>query len=175
MSDTIPSISAPDGRDAPIPSELALELDPKAMTFSLIKAGLSYRLRLNNLGQSPIIGLRIHSDLISAHASKADDEQLRGPDMAHAKLHKVDQINPGQNVEISGDLDILLDDIELIHHGEKKMFLPLARFRLIGAGTRPQKRAFVIGQAAPDGTKIRPFRLDSGQSSHKEILSRPLG
>lgn len=154
---------------------IALELSPQKLSFTLIRASISYRLTLRNIGEMPIIGLRIHSDLITAHASKPDDEQLSGPDMSQAETQKIARLDPEQSAILSGNQALILADAQIIHYGTRKMLLPLMRFRLIGAGTPPLIRAFVIGHSAPDGEKLRPFRLDSGAAQHDDIAAHALG
>lgn len=167
MDDTIASDENPPRP----PSNLELELDPKQLSFTLMKAHVAYRLILRNVGEASIISLRVHADLISAHASNDDDEQLRGPDMAHTQLQKIARIDPGETAEISGNIELAFAQVQLIHHGEKQLLLPLARFRLIGAGITPLIRAFVLGQPSPEDGRIRPFRLDSGTRLYDEIVA----
>lgn len=158
----------------PPPSPVELTLDPQRLSFSLMKARLSYRLTLRNTGEMPIISLRVHSDLISAHASQGDDEHLLGPDMAEAKLQKIAQLDPDESVELKGEVDLLVAEVKVINHGDKMLLLPLIRFRLIGAGTPPLICAYVLGQPSPEGERVRPFRLDNGPSAHKEIIAHLL-
>lgn len=156
----------------PPPSPVKLTLEPLRLSFSLMKAKLSYRVTLRNLGEMPIVSLRLHSDLISAHASQGDEDHLLGPDMAEAKLQKIAQLNPDESIELKCDVDMLLADVMVINHGDKKLFLPLTRFRLIGAGTPPLIRAFVLGQPSPEGERVRPFLLDGGPAALTEIVAQ---
>lgn len=172
--DVSDQVSAEANENTPPPSVIELELNPLRLSFSLMRATLSYRLTLRNIGKMPVVSLRVHSDLISAHASRPEDEQLLGPDMGQAHTQKIAQLGPEQSIELKGDRSLLLAEVEVIHHGSKKMILPLIRFRLIGAGTPPLIRAFVVGQPAPDGGKLRPFRLDSGTAQRDEIAAHAL-
>src|SRR5690606_1750871 len=55
---------------------LRIALEPARLSVSLLNATLSYRILLTNLGDVPLRDISIDGDMISAHASLSQEEQI---------------------------------------------------------------------------------------------------
>lgn len=131
------------------------------MSISLVNATLRYRLRVTNRGDGPQ-DLAAGLDMISAHASRAEADQLGQSDQPLPTVHRAAALPPGESVEWTGDLRLRLDQIQAIRQGPAALFVPLVRLQLTGA-TETRRAALVIGQTPPTATgRLIPFRLDEG-------------
>lgn len=152
---------------------LMLELFPTRLSIGPTRVLLNWRLDLTNNGAAHIVALRVWSDMVSAHSSIPSAEQLGSPDMDHAKLHQIAQLDPGAHQSIVGEWQIPRDAVRPVDNSPDKLILPLARLRCIGAGIAPLRQAFVIGQppfAAEE--KLRALLLSSDMQFHSNLSAR---
>ena len=116
----VPQIERP--RLAPAPSAtpatggaepgepLRVALEPLRMSLTLLNATLAYRLEITNRGASPLTGLSIGADMISAHASISREEQLAGPGAGAAPLQRIERLAPGESRVVSGEFRVPFSD-----------------------------------------------------------------
>lgn len=159
---------------------LAIQLEAQNLNCSLVYASLAYRLALTNQAQTETGPLRIFGDIISAHASLSQRDQLSL--VGAPKLHDLASIPPGESVTVSGQLRMAMAQITPIQQGRAPLFVPLARFQVAQADAVAAEaqsdapattRVFVVGQAAESpGGGLRPFRLDQMPGTVRELDQR---
>lgn len=150
---------------------LQVALEPLRLSLTLMNATLDYRLEVSNRGTSPITGLKIGADMISAHASMSREEQLAGPGQGSAPSQSIERLEPGESKVISGAFRVPFSQIVPIRQGKTALLLPLARFRVEAEGARPVVRTFVVGQPG-EGSALQPFRLDLGPRIYPHLTQR---
>jgi hypothetical protein len=169
-TDAAPQIERPrlaprDPRPAPNPAHnaepLQVSLEPLRLSLTLMNATLTWRLELANRGRTPLTGLKIGADMISAHASLSREEQLSGPRGDGAQVQRIERLEPGESRVIAGEFRLPFPQIVPIRQGNTALLLPLARFRVEGDGAGPVVRTFAVGQPG-QGSGLQPFRLDQG-------------
>src|SRR5690606_6887695 len=138
---------------------------------TLLNATLAYRLEITNRGASPLTGLSIGADMISAHASISREEQLAGPGAGAAPLQRIERLAPGESRVVSGEFRVPFSQIRPIRQGNAALLLPLARFRVEAEGARPVVRTFAVGEAG-SGAGLQPFRLDQGPRVYPRLAQR---
>lgn len=151
---------------------LQVALEPQRLSLTLLNATLTWRLELSNAGPTPLTGLVIGADMISAHASMTKEEQLSGPGASPAVAdQRIDRLEPGESHTLSGEFRLPLSQIVPIRQGKAALLLPLARFRVEADGSRPLVRTFAVGQPG-SGAGLQPFRLDEGPRIFPHLIQR---
>ncbi|WP_340587061.1 hypothetical protein [Erythrobacter alti] len=159
---------------------LELDLHPTRLSVGPTRVLLNWRLDLANTSGSHIIALRVWSDMVSAHSSVPSEEQLGGPDMEEARLNTIAQLEPGTKANLMGEWQISRNAVRAVENSRDSLILPLARFRLVGAGITPQRRAFVIGSPpAPGEKRLRALQLTGeiqilARLSAREVTQAPV-
>jgi hypothetical protein len=154
---------------------LRIALEPARLSVSLLNATLSYRLLLTNQGDHALRDISIDGDMISAHASLSEAEQLAAPNSKLENRHLLRTLSPGETRVVTGDFALPLPLIRPIRKGEATLFVPLARLRIVsgGANTQVLVQTSVVGQRSPrPGGGLRPFRLDLGPRIYSELGQR---
>lgn len=165
--------------EAPIrlPQGIAITLEARRLSASLMATTLSYRLTLTNRTGQPLSALAIEGDMIAAHASLPPERQIASSAQRLELRHALVSLAPGDSAEFSGDLRLPLSAITPIRAGDAAYFVPLARLR-IEASTAAgiplvEAQTFVIGELAErPGAPLRPFRLDLGPRNYQNIGQR---
>jgi hypothetical protein len=158
---------APEPLDPSQPADepLHVTLEPLRLSLTLMNAALAWRLEVSNRGPLPLTGLTVGADMISAHASMSQKEQLSGPgDLsgpAAMPARRIERLEPGESRVVEGEFRLPLAQIVPIRQGNMALLLPLVRFRLEAEGARPLVRTFAVGQPG-EGSALQPFRLDQG-------------
>lgn len=138
-------------------------------------ATLQYRIELENTGTAPLGPIAIAGDMIAAHASLTPQEQIAAAGQELAQMHRIEGLQPGQKVELTGEMRLPHSCITPIRKGSALFFVPLARIyalnadggSVIGGGT------FVIGEPpTTPGGRLRPFRLDLGPRNYPALEQR---
>jgi hypothetical protein len=152
---------------------LGLTLFPTRLSIGPTRVVLNWRLELANTGSGHIVSLRVFSDMVSAHSSLPAQEQLGGPDMEDARLHRLAMLAPGTTQSLAGEWQMPRDAVLPVDNAPDALILPLARFRLIGAGIVPMRKAFVIGNPpAPGEEKLRALHLGGSLQVHIRLAAR---
>lgn len=160
-----------------VPQGLAITLEARRMTASLMATTLSYALTLTNTGEEPLSTLAVEGDMISAHASIPPDQQIAQGDHRLELRHALVSLQPGESAEFSGDFRLPLAAVTPIRAGDAAFFVPLARLR-VEASTEAGRplvmvETFVVGELG-DNTDagLRPFRLDLGPRTYTRLGQR---
>ena len=173
----IPSPAFGIGEEAPEEEEnpLSFAIEARQLAISLTAATLSYRITLTNSGKASLSGVAIAGDMISAHASRSQDEQLASVASALQPCHTIERIAGGQSVQVTGEFRLPLPMIQPIRRGGLALFVPLARLRVEAAGERTgaQVKTALIGQRSErPGAGLLPFRLDLGPRIYREVTQK---
>lgn len=147
---------------------LQVSLEPLRLSLTLMNAALAYRLEIANRGATPLTGLTIGADMISAHASMSREEQLSGPANSAGAVQTIERLEPGESRVVEGEFRLPFGQIVPIRQGKAALLLPLARFRVMADGTQPVVRTFVVGQPG-NGSSLQPFRLDQGPRIYPKL------
>jgi hypothetical protein len=119
-----PGVPMPPSSPAAPPPPLQITLVPRRMDLTLVNAALTWRVDLTNLGPTPLAGLAVAADMISAHAGLTEQERSAGPDADSASV-AVGTLEPGQSGTASGEIRLPFPRIQPIWHGEIALFMPL--------------------------------------------------
>jgi len=137
---------------------------PGRIRISPVYVALTYRLQIDNRAQETAGPLRIRADMISAHASRPNSEQLSlDRDRAEA-VHAVAVLLSGAGVSLTGELRMPLSEVRQILSGGRAIFVPLVRFLIEQEGAEAEcTRVFTLGQPHGDhGDRMMPLRFDLG-------------
>jgi hypothetical protein len=140
----------------------------------LVNAALDYRVTLANRTAAPLGPVALALDMIAAHASLDDDNQLARDGTALELRHEIAGLAAGEVAEFTGLIRLPLNAVLPIRAGEALLLVPLVRLRADVAG-RTVTRAVVLGEVpAQPGGPLRPFRLDLGPRLFDELAVRDL-
>lgn len=159
---------------------LAIALEARRMSASLMATTLSYTLKLTNHSAEPLSALAVEGDMISAHASLPPEKQIAASTQRLELRHALVTLAPGESAEFNGDFRLPLAAITPIRAGEAAYFVPLARLRIEASQTSGAQmvevQTFVVGELpeAP-GAALRPFRLDLGPRTYSRLGQRAVG
>lgn len=166
-------------RPPSVSSRVELAFEPERLTMALVNARLAYRLSLTNHGDAPVGPVSIACDIISAHGSLNNYEQLLSEsDMGEPK-HQFPELSPGESIALTGELQLPIAAILPIRSGGASLFVPLARFRVTaleeGRPSLVSNRIFIIGES-PDlpGKRLKPIRIDLGPRTFSHIGQREI-
>lgn len=157
-------------------SQLRYALETSNLSLTLVNATLTYRLTLTNVSRRSIHDLTVDGDMISAHASLPQEQQLAGAQLQLPRLHDVKALLPGQSLILNGKLGLPISAIHPIRRDQAVLFVPLARLRMNGTGIdEVVLETTLVGQRpAGPGAGLRPFRLDLGPRIYTDLGQRPL-
>jgi hypothetical protein len=150
---------------------IAVALEPVSIRLSLFYATLRYRIALTaSEARAP---LTLLGDLISAHASLSQDEQLAPSPRDLPQLHALPGLAPGETALLTGEIQLPLPDIRALHRGGGAFFVPLMRICLIGEDGTALRRVFTIGLPG-SGAGLAPLRIDTGPRSFEPLAAREI-
>ncbi|MCP5379242.1 MAG: hypothetical protein H6914_02365 [Novosphingobium sp.] len=157
-------------------SQLRYALETSNLSLTLVNATLTYRLTLTNVSRRSIHDLTVDGDMISAHASLPQEQQLAGAQQQLPRLHDIKALLPGQSLILNGKLRLPISAIHPIRRDQAVLFVPLARLRMNGTGMdEVVLETTLVGQRpAGPGAGLRPFRLDLGPRIYTDLGQRPL-
>lgn len=149
--------------------EVDFAFEPLALRLSLVYATLRYRLAITasaDRAGAPLLG-----DMISAHATLSQAEQLAPPVEALAPLREVPPLRAGETQVLTGELMLPLGAIRPLRRGNASFLVPLVRLCLPGAaGEEGLRRVFTVGQ--PTGAALAPLRTDTGPQTYDGLAAR---
>ena len=156
---------------------LAISLEARRMSASLMATTLNYVLRLTNNSGQPLSALAVEGDMIAAHASLPPEQQIAHDSQRLELRHALVTLEPGESAEFTGDFRLPLASLVPIRAGDAALFIPLARLRVeasTAAGSPLiQVRTYVVGELPEqDGAALRPFRLDLGPRTYSRVGQR---
>lgn len=164
----LPTPAFSPARPAPALDDIALALDPVTMRLSLFYATLQYRVRLTATSSHP--ALKLTGDLISAHASLTREEQLAPQPENLLPLHSLPGLDPGEGVELKGEIQLPLTEIRALRQGNGSFLVPLARFCLVGEDGTALRRVFTLGIPG-NGAGLNPLRIDAGPRNFEPLAA----
>ena len=166
----MPPIPAP----APATDPFLIALEPVRLSVSLVNATLHYELSVTNRSAEPLPPVALAADMIGAHASLSDDNQLARDGTGLELRHELPALGPGETARAKGELRLPLASVTPIRNGEATLLVPLVRLRA-ESGPWSARRAMVVGESprAPGG-RLRPFRLDTGPRIFGEVSQREI-
>ncbi|WP_313441983.1 hypothetical protein [Novosphingobium sp.] len=175
QSRPLPQPVPPPAREpVPAPSRpgiVAVHFEPVSMRLSLVYATLQYRLALTAPDGGSAQSWQVRGDMISAHASLSQGEQL-APDPATLPLrHSLEALAPGETREFKGELQLPLNAIRVMRQGQASLFVPLVRLCLVDEEGHVERRVFTLGIPG-DRPALGPLRLDTGPRDHATIAAR---
>jgi hypothetical protein len=157
------------------PIALALGAQPVRFSRSMMNATFAYKLVLENQGPERWEDIAVEADLVTAHGKAPIGEQIADPAVPLAPAKAVAALEPGETVELAGEVRLPLQQVRAIPQGSAAVYVPLLRLRVASKGRAAIARTFLIGQL-PDrqGGRLRPFRLDEMPQSYPAIGLRAL-
>lgn len=180
----VPVGAAPPRADAPAPPPpvpispdegLSLALEARQLSLTLTSAALAYRVTLTNNGTIPLTGVTVAGDMISAHASLTEDEQLATASSELQPVHEIASLGAGETTQVTGEFRLPFTSIRAIRKGKAALFVPLARLRVDaaeGGGGAVLLTALVGQRSREPGAGLQPFRLDFGPRIYREVTQR---
>lgn len=167
---TVPPIPGPAfAPAAPSPQQFEIAFEPVSLRLSLVFATLQYRLRLD--AASDLASAQLLGDMISAHSSIPQEQQLAPSPDGLAMLHSVAALPAGDSAVLTGQLQLPLASILPLQRGNARFFVPLVRLCLIGEDGLAARRVLTIGEPG-NGPGLAPFRLDTGPRDYNRIEAR---
>jgi hypothetical protein len=154
---------------------LSLALEARQLSLTLTSAALAYRVTLTNNGKQRVSGITVAGDMISAHSSFSQDEQLANDASELAPRHEIESIAAGETTQVTGEFRLPFTLIRPIRKGKAVMFVPLARLRVKAAdgGNGAVLLTALVGQRSREpGAGLQPFRLDLGPRIYREVTQR---
>lgn len=169
-------VIVPPTRPEPVALAEALQLrvEHDKLIRSAAFATLKYRMTLINRTDTALSDISVGLDLASAHAGAPMEEQIATDAGALEKRHEIARIAPRQSVTLEGQVQLPLAQAHVIRQGRYPLLVPLMRVGIEGPGKGALLKTFVVGQGAPGGGRVQPFRLDEGPRSYAPIAQREL-
>ncbi|GGC10729.1 hypothetical protein GCM10011494_31830 [Novosphingobium endophyticum] len=150
---------------------VTVALEPVTMRLSLFYATLQYRITLTaSEAHAP---LTLLGDLISAHVSLSQDEQLAPSPANLPRLHSLPGLAPGETVQLKGEIQLALPEIRALRRGGGAYLVPLVRICLIGEDGTALRRVFTVGLPG-SGAGLAPLRTDTGPRSFEPLAAREI-
>lgn len=152
-----------------------IELVPTRLTLSPTKLILNWRLEITNTGTKQILFPRLWSDLACASRPIPTCQDTGRPDMDRARLHKWASLASGEQHDAAGEWQISRDDALPIDGRIQPWVIPVARFRLIGAGVEPTFMNFAIGApGTEDGDFPEALHFDDAMQIFPDLVAKQL-
>lgn len=163
-------------RRAPIAGERAqIAFEPVLMRQSLVYATLVYRMRLTAPAEGLPEGAVIAADMIAAHASLSQAEQLAPDPTSVPPRHRFEPLAPGETREVKGEIQLPLNAIRPVRQGNAMLFVPLLRLFLALPDGSIERRVFSLGLPGEgNGGGLAPVRVDTGPRDHAPIQAREI-
>lgn len=170
-----PAPEGPAARPATGEGPLRLVLEARQLGISLAAATLSWRLTLTNSGDAPLYDIAIDGDMISAHASIPQEDQVASIDSKLPEYQRIDWLAAGETTVIEGEFRLPFPAIRPIRQGDAMLFVPLARIRAEtdSGSIGPVLQTVLVGQPPGNGGNgLQPFLLNLGPRVYREVTQR---
>jgi hypothetical protein len=154
---------------------LSISIEARQLNISLTSATLAYRLTLTNTARTSLRDVIVSGDMISAHSSIPEEDQVANAGAALEQRHRIERIPAGESTQLTGEFRLPFTRIRAIRQGGAALFVPLARFRAEAGegGNGPVVQTALVGQRAEKaGGGLLPFRLDLGPRIYREVTQR---
>jgi hypothetical protein len=154
---------------------LSIAIEARQLSISLTAATLAYRVTLTNTARTSLRDITISGDMISAHSSIPEEDQVASTGIALEERHRIERIPAGETTQLTGEFRLPFTSIRPIRKGGAALFVPLARLKAEVAvgGNGPVVQTALVGQRAERaGGGLLPFRLDLGPRIYREVTQR---
>lgn len=150
--------------------------------YSLMGVTISYALILHNRGDRPAQDVLVRGMIGNGGAQQQAVLQGFFTGQDGLPLHSAVAIQPGETIQLSGELRLATDDIVPVEMGQRSLLIPLAAFDAayrwdaeaadpVGQGRTA--RAFIVGQEQePPAARLAPLRLDQGPRQYRRPAAR---
>jgi hypothetical protein len=150
--------------------------------YSLMGVTISYALILHNRGDRPAQDVLIRGMIGNGGAQQQAVLQGFFTGQDGLPLHSAVAIQPGETIQLSGELRLATDEIVPVEMGQRSLLIPLAAFDAayrwdaetadpVGQGRTA--RAFIVGQEQePPAARLAPLRLDQGPRQYRRPAAR---
>jgi len=150
--------------------DVTLAIEPVSLRLSLVYATLQLRVTLTAAADRP--AGQLLGDMISAHASLPQDQQL-SPDLAMlVRLKPVAAMAAGESQLLTTEVQLPLNAIRPLMRGTASYLVPLVRLVLATEGRQPVRRVVTVG--ATGGAALAPLRLDTGPRTFDALGAREI-
>jgi hypothetical protein len=160
-----------EGHDGP----LSIAIEARQLSISLTSATLAYRLTLTNTARTSLRNVIVSGDMISAHSSIPEEDQVANTAIELEERHRIERIPAGETTQLTGEFRLPFTRIRAIRQGDAALFVPLARLKAEAGegGNGPVVQTALVGQRAERaGGGLLPFRLDLGPRIYREVTQR---
>lgn len=150
--------------------------------YSLMGVTISYALILHNRGDRPAQDVLIRGMIGNGGAQQQAVLQGFFTGQDGLPLHSAVAIQPGETIQLSGELRLSSDEIVPVEMGQRTLLIPLAAFDAAyrwgaeagdPAGQGRTARAFIVGQEQePPAARLAPLRLDQGPRQYRRPAAR---
>lgn len=181
---------SPSPAPSPAPSrvmahrEVTLQLEPVSLRLSLVYATLQCRVTLT-AGQALPPG-RLLGDMISAHASLPEADQLRPDPGLLEPIVDLPALDAGETRTVTADFRLPLNAVRAVHQGNGAFMVPLVRLALLAqTGNEPDDlapdqiaiaSAFTVGRPGKGKDQaLALLRVDTGPRDHTLLAAREIG
>ncbi|WP_157190032.1 hypothetical protein [Novosphingobium sp. Rr 2-17] len=160
MPEPAPVVTRPQSAPTtPLPDTVDIAFEPISLRLSLVYATLQFRLTLTattarSTGQ--LVG-----DMIAAHGSLSQEEQLAPSPETLELIKAVPSIAANETITVTGEVRLPLAAVRSLERGAGRYMVPLVRLCLLSDDAAPVRRVFSIGTLGT-GTALSPVRLDTG-------------
>jgi len=154
---------------------LSIALEARHLSISLTAATLGYRLTISNSGKTSLRDVAISGDMISAHSSVAQEDQVASAALELGECHRIERIPAGESAQVTGEFRLPFTRIRPIRKGDAALCVPLARLKAeagTGGNGAVVQTALVGQRSAKPGGGLQPFRLDLGPRIYREVTQR---
>lgn len=148
---------------------IEVEFEPIGLRISLVYATLQYRMTLRASADRP--AGHLVGDMISAHASLPQNEQLAPAPETLPLLEAVPAMEAGETSTLKGEIQFPLNAVRPLRKGNASYLVPLIRVYVISDGTAQQRRVYTVGMAGA-GAALSPIRLDTGSRTVTGLAAR---
>ncbi|HSG34982.1 MAG TPA: hypothetical protein VLA37_10635 [Sphingomonadaceae bacterium] len=171
----------PPPRPSPTPATIAntpegplsIGIEARYLSISLTAATLSYRLTITNSAKTSLRDVVISGDMISAHSSISEADQIATETVELEQRHVIDRLPARESVQVSGEFRLPFTRIRPIRKGDAALFVPLARLRANAGEAGTIVQTALVGQRSTrPGARLQPFRLDLGPRVYREVTQR---
>jgi hypothetical protein len=154
---------------------LRIAIEVRQLNISLTAATLAYCVTLTNTARTTLRDVIVSGDMISAHSSIPEEDQIASIEGTLEERHRIERIPAGETAELTGEFRLPFTSIRAIRQGGAALFVPLARLRAEAreGGNGPVVQTALVGQRAErTGGGLLPFRLDLGPRIYREVTQR---
>ncbi len=157
-------------------ARLSIELRPLRAGLNLLSATAECQIVVTNTGVEPASGIRIHANLLTAHAGQDADLAAINAAPVTRPATAPFALAAGESRVVRTVSAIPRDAIHGMTAANRPMFVPIVAVNILydsGDGPAQTARAWAIGVERVDSAKLAPFWLDAPARMYDNIAARP--